>query len=206
MAHRDHWETIYQTRLASEVSWYQPEARISRDLIARVAPELGAAILDVGGGASTLVDGLLDTGYRHVTVLDLSCSALAAARRRLEGRAAQVCWIESDVLTAPLPPAAYDVWHDRAAFHFLTDPSDRARYVGKVREAIRPGGHVIVASFALDGPQRCSGLEVMRFSPIAMHAEFGEGFCLVDSVREDHHTPDGATQAFMYCLCRVDIA
>lgn len=203
MTLRDHWESVYRSKGATELSWYQPEAKVSLDLIRRVAPDLDAPILDVGGGASTLVDGLLGAGYRRVTVLDVSRSALAVAQQRVGERAAAVTWVESDVLTALLPAAAYAVWHDRAVFHFLTDASDRARYVAKVRDAIKPGGHVIVASFAPEGPTRCSGLEVVRYSPETMHAQFGEGFRLLDTVREEHHTPSGATQAFLYCLCRV---
>jgi ubiquinone/menaquinone biosynthesis C-methylase UbiE len=151
MTRRDHWEGIYRSKSASDVSWHQPEARISLDLIRRVAPELGAAIIDIGGGASTLVDGLLAAGYGQVTVLDLARSALAAAQQRLGERAAQVTWIESDVLTAPLPSAKYAVWHDRAVFHFMTDAGERAQYVAKTRDAVQPGGHVIVASFAPGG-------------------------------------------------------
>lgn len=203
MTQREHWEDIYRTQSDSEVSWYQSEAKVSLDLIRRVAPASESPIIDVGGGASTLVDGLLDAGYRRLTVLDLAGSALAVAKQRLGREAEQVEWIESDVLTAPFPSASYAVWHDRAVFHFLTDPSDRARYVAQVRNAVQPGGHAIVASFAPDGPTRCSGLEVVRYSPDTMHAEFGRSFQLLDSVREDHHTPSGVTQAFLYCLCRV---
>jgi len=164
---------------------------------------LDAPIIDVGGGASTLVDGLIEAGYREVTVLDIAGASLAIARNRLGKRAVDVAWAEANILTATLPWSRYAVWHDRAVFHFLTDPSDRARYVEKTRESVRPGGHVIVASFAPDGPTQCSGLEVMRYSPDTMHAQFGEGFRLIDSVREEHHTPSGTTQAFVYCLCRV---
>ena len=203
MTQREHWEDIYRTQSDSEVSWYQSEAKVSLDLIRRVAPASESPIIDVGGGASTLVDGLLDAGYRRLTVLDLAGSALAVAKQRLGREAEQVEWIESDVLTAPFPSASYAVWHDRAVFHFLTDPSDRAQYVAQVRNAVQPGGHAIVASFAPDGPTRCSGLEVVRYSPDTMHAEFGRSFQLLDSVREDHHTPSGVTQAFLYCLCRV---
>jgi SAM-dependent methyltransferase len=173
-------------------------------LIARVAPDFDAPIIDVGGGASTLVDGLLDTGYRDVTVLDLSDAALTAARVRIGSRASKVKWLEADVLAAPLAPSAYAVWHDRAVFHFLTDPRDRAAYVATAHAAVRPGGHVIVASFALDGPARCSGLDVVRYSPESMHSQFGPEFRLLASVRDEHHTPSGKTQAFVYCLCRVD--
>lgn len=203
MARREHWDHIYRSTTATDVSWYQPTPTVSLELIRRVAPDLDAPIIDVGGGASTLVDALLDAGHRDLTVLDLSGAALTVARGRLGARAAQVKWIESDVLTAPLPAAAYAVWHDRAVFHFLTDPLDRERYVAKTPEAVRPDGHVIVASFAPDGPARCSGLDVVRYSPETMHAQFGTGFRLLESVREEHHTPSGATQAFVYCLCRV---
>lgn len=203
MSQRDHWEGVYRGKQASEVSWYQPEAKVSLELIRKVAPDLNAEVIDVGGGASTLADGLLDAGYRHVTVLDIAGASLAIARNRLGERASNVAWVETDILTTGLPGGGYDVWHDRAVFHFLTDPADRARYVEKTRESVKPGGHVIVASFAPDGPTKCSGLEVVRYSPDTMHAQFGEGFRLLDSVREEHHTPSGTTQAFVYCLCRV---
>ncbi|MEO8561005.1 MAG: class I SAM-dependent methyltransferase [bacterium] len=206
MTHRAHWDRIYRQQPASDASWYQPEATVSLDLIRRATPDLHAAIIDVGGGASTLVDGLLEAGYRNVTVLDIAGAALAVARERLGDDAARVSWLDSDVLTAPLASAGYAVWHDRAVFHFLTDPKDRERYVAKVREAVGPGGHVIVASFALEGPDRCSGLDVVRYSPHAMHAQFGAGFRLLDSVHEEHHTPAGVAQAFVYCLCRVALA
>ncbi len=200
----EHWERIYRIKDPTQVSWYQPEPRLSLDLIRRAAPDPADAIIDVGGGASTLVDGLLDAGFLDVTVLDLAPSALAIARQRLGNRAARVTWLADGVLDAPLPAANYAVWHDRAVFHFLTDPDDRARYVAQARRAVQPGGYAIVASFGPDGPVRCSGLDVVRYSPDAMHAEFGAGFRLLDSAREDHRTPAGATQAFVYCLCRVE--
>jgi ubiquinone/menaquinone biosynthesis C-methylase UbiE len=188
------------------VSWYQPEATLSLDLIRRVAPNRATPVIDVGGGASTLVDGLLDGGYHSVTVLDVAPAALAQAGRRLGERAAGVSWLVADVLDAPLRDAAFGVWHDRAVFHFLTSPVDRERYVAQTRRAVRPGGHVIVASFSLEGPAKCSGLDVVRYSPESMHDEFGRGFRLLDSVEEDHHTPAGKIQAFVYCLCRVEPA
>lgn len=204
MNNREHWEAVYRGKPPTEVSWYQPEAVLSADLIRRAEKDLDAHIIDVGGGASTLVDGLLDSGYRAITVLDLAPAALELARRRLGPRANLVRWIADDVLTASLAPAEFAVWHDRAVFHFLTDAADRAKYVRQVRRTVRPGGHVIVASFAAEGPTRCSGLDVVRYTPDSMHAEFGAGFRLVDSTREEHHTPSGATQAFVYCLCRVE--
>ena len=204
MTQADHWEHIYRTKDPTQLSWYQPQAQLSLALIQRVAPNLEAPIIDVGGGASTLVDGLLDAGYRSVTVLDLAPSALAIARQRLGARAAKVAWIAGSILDVQLRASAYAVWHDRAVFHFLTHQRDRAGYVEQTRRAVRAGGHVIVASFGLDGPPECSGLDVARYSPEGIHVEFGKSFRLLDSVREDHHTPSGVTQAFVYCLCRVE--
>jgi SAM-dependent methyltransferase len=204
MNKEQHWDRVYRTKAASEVSWYQPEARLSLELIRRVAPELDAPIVDVGGGASTLVDGLLRGGYRDVTVMDLAPAALARAQERLGERASQARWMVADVLEAPLLPASCAVWHDRAVFHFLTDARDRARYVAQVQRVVRPGGYVIVASFGPEGPRRCSGLEVVRYDPNGLHAEFGSAFRLLDSTKEDHRTPAGAVQPFVYCLCRVE--
>jgi SAM-dependent methyltransferase len=201
---KSHWEGIYRTKLPTQVSWYQLHARRSLDLIRRVSPPPEGAIIDVGGGASTLIDDLLDTGYHDLTVLDLSAAALAVVRARLGTRANTVRWVEADLLSASLPKSGYSVWHDRAAFHFLTAPADRARYVAQVRQTVRPGGFVLVATFADDGPTRCSGLEVARYSPEALHSEFGAPFQLMASEREQHLTPAGVRQAFIYCLCRVD--
>lgn len=204
MDSKPYWEAIYGTKRAGEVSWFQPAARLSLELIQRVVPNRAAAILDVGGGASTLVDGLLGAGYYRVSVLDLSSAGLAQARQRLGPAAAQVMWQEADILEARLPRAAVDVWHDRAVFHFLTAAADRRRYVEQVRHAVRPGAHVLVATFAHDGPTRCSGLEVARYTPEALHGEFGEHFRLLSSTREDHVTPWGSHQPFVYCLCRYE--
>ncbi len=204
MDHKSHWEHIYGNKLPTQVSWYQAHAERSLSLIRRVSPPPNGPIIDVGGGASTLIDDLLDAGYRDLTVLDLSAAALAKARARLGTRADRVRWIEADILDAPLPNSGYAVWHDRAVFHFLTAPADRARYVAQVRRAIRSGGYVLVATFADDGPTRCSGLEVQRYSPDALHAEFGAPFRLMASEREEHVTPAGVHQAFIYCLCRID--
>jgi ubiquinone/menaquinone biosynthesis C-methylase UbiE len=197
-----HWETVYRTKRADEVSWFQREPAISLSLIRRAAPETSARIIDVGGGASRLVDALLGTGYSHLTVLDLSPTALAQARARLGDAAARVCWLEADVLNAKLPDAGFDLWHDRAVFHFLTSSSDRDAYLGQVRRAVRPGGHVLLATFAEDGPTTCSGLPVARYSTEALLNELGGAFQLVESIREQHVTPSGTRQSFVYCLCR----
>ena len=202
---KSHWEAIYGKKRPEEVSWYQPEATLSLELIRAVA-SLESAIVDVGGGASTLVDGLLRAGYRQLTILDLSVSAQNAAQRRLGASARMVSWREGDVLTTDLGVAPIDVWHDRAVFHFLTDVTDRERYIAQVRRAVRVGGHVLVATFAEDGPSRCSGLEVARYSPQGLHGAFGSDFRLIASRREEHLTPRGTRQAFTYCLCRFEPA
>ena len=198
---RSHWEQVYRTKGPDQVSWFQPEATLSLELIQLVAPARDTTIIDVGAGASMLVDGLLTAGYSRITVLDLSPAALAQAQQRLSSRTGAVVWQEADVLTADLDAGAFDVWHDRAVFHFLTGAADRVRYVAQVRQAVRPGGYVLVATFAEDGPLRCSGLSVARYSPDSLHGEFGSDFRLVESRREQHRTPGGAPQAFTYCLC-----
>ena len=198
--HQQHWEGVYSSKERDQVSWFQPHAASSLRLI-RNCTDQQAHVIDVGGGASTLVDGLLDAGYRHVTVLDLAESALAASRARLGERAQTVQWIAADITRASLPAAQYDVWHDRAVFHFLTDPADRARYVAQVLKSVKPGGHVIVATFGPDGPLQCSGLDVMRYAPDALHAEFGAPFRLLGHETEIHQTPAGKEQEFVYCYC-----
>jgi 2-polyprenyl-3-methyl-5-hydroxy-6-metoxy-1,4-benzoquinol methylase len=201
---RSHWESVYRTKAADQVSWYQPHLAQSMAFITAAAPDRGAAILDVGGGESTLVDDLLDDGYGNVTVLDISPHALEACRARLGERAALVRWIAADVTAADLPRHAFDVWHDRAVFHFLTDPAQRAAYVRQVTHAVKPGGHVIVATFAPDGPGKCSGLPVAQYDAASLHDAFGDGFRLVQAAREVHHTPGGREQPFTWCFCRLD--
>ncbi len=197
---RQHWESVYRSKAADQVGWFQPRAASSLRLIERSAgPD--AQVIDVGGGASVLVDDLLDAGYRHVTVLDLAESALAVSRARLGERARAVEWIAGDITRVDLPAARYDVWHDRAVFHFLTDPADRARYVAQVLRAVKPGGHVIVATFGPGGPLQCSGLDVVRYDPDALHAQFGASFRLLGHETEIHHTPAGKDQEFVYCYC-----
>jgi SAM-dependent methyltransferase len=195
-----HWESVYRDKAVDEVSWFQQHAASSLRLIQDSA-DTNAYIIDVGGGASVLVDGLLDAGYRHLTVLDLAESALEASRARLGERAKSVQWIAADITKAALPTARYDVWHDRAVFHFLTNPADRARYVAQVLKSVKPGGRVIVAAFSPGGPLQCSGLDVVRYAPDALHAEFGAPFQLIKHETEIHHTPAGKEQEFVYCYC-----
>lgn len=202
MSAKSHWEHVYQTRATDVVGWYQSEARTSRALIRAVAPDPGAAIVDIGGGASVLVAELLAEGYRHLTVLDLSGAALEKARERIGARASAIVWQEADVLEYPLPGAAYDVWHDRAVFHFLTDADQRARYVRQMQQALRPGGHVVIGTFAMDGPEECSGLPVCRHSPDSLQEAFGRDFVRVASQQEVHVTPGETKQAFNWCVFR----
>jgi SAM-dependent methyltransferase len=198
---RQHWETVYRSKAAGDVSWFQPHAASSLRLIGGCA-DRDAHIIDVGGGASVLVDDLLNAGYRNLSVLDLAESALAASRARLGARAQSVQWIAGDITRAELPAARYGVWHDRAVFHFLTDPADRAHYVEQVLKSVKPGGHVIIAAFGPGGPLQCSGLDVMRYAPEALHAEFGAPFRLLRHETEIHQTPSGQEQEFVYCYCR----
>lgn len=199
---KEHWEKVYSTKAADEVSWFQEHAALSLRLIREAGVPKDAAIIDVGGGASTLVDDLLDSGYRNLSVLDLSAHALDAAKARLGARAAQVRWLEANILEAELAPQTYDVWHDRAVFHFLTNAEERHAYVQAVLRAVRPGGLVIVATFAEDGPEKCSGLPVMRYDADHLHAEFGAPFVMLGHEQEAHHTPSGGEQKFVYCFCR----
>ncbi|HEX9162717.1 MAG TPA: class I SAM-dependent methyltransferase [Thermoanaerobaculia bacterium] len=198
---KSHWESIYGTKAATEVSWYQREATVSLQLIRQVATNGSAVILDVGGGASTLVDSLLALRYSNVAVLDIAANALASSRARLGAGAKRVRWIAGDVLSLDLRDHSVDVWHDRAVFHFLLSPEDRRRYVSKVRRALRPNGHVIIATFAEDGPTKCSGLPVARYDARQLHGEFGDDFRLLTTIREEHTTPAGGRQSFRYCLC-----
>lgn len=202
MQSKDHWENVYTTKATDAVSWFQPHAEVSLELIKATGSGRDAAIIDVGGGASTLVDDLLAQGYTDLTVLDLSAAALAAARSRLGSSASRVRWIAADITRAELPANRYDIWHDRAVFHFLTTAEEREAYVQTVFRAVKPGGHVIVATFAEDGPEQCSGLPVMRYRPDQLHAEFGEAFFLLKHEKEAHHTPAGKVQQFVYCYCR----
>ena len=202
MDSKTHWETVYSSKSTEAVSWFQPHADLSLNLIKATGAGRGAAIIDVGGGASTLVDDLVAEGYADLTVLDLSAAALKAARKRLGAEADRVCWLEADITKAALPASRYDIWHDRAVFHFLTAPADRAAYVRTVLRAVKPGGHVIVATFAEDGPLQCSGLPVMRYRADELHDQFGAAFTLLQHQKEEHHTPFGTVQQFVYCYCR----
>ncbi|MBZ0091789.1 MAG: class I SAM-dependent methyltransferase [Sulfuricellaceae bacterium] len=201
---KSHWEKVYQTKDSTEVSWYRNHLDTSLAFIEQTGISRDARIIDVGGGASTLVDDLLAQGYANVSVLDISAAALATAKARLGAQGEKVQWLEADITRAELPHHYYDVWHDRAVFHFLTGADDRQHYVERVLHAVKPGGHIIMACFGPDGPLQCSGLDTVRYSPDRLHGEFGAPFRLVNSASEDHRTPFGKEQQFVYCYCRVE--
>jgi len=199
-----HWEKIYAQKAPDEVSWYRPHLETSLALIERAAAGYSASIIDIGGGESTLVDDLLARGYTDVTVLDISQTAIDATRQRLREASEIVHWRVGDITNIELEPVTYDIWHDRAVFHFLTTAHDRVAYVRQAARAVRAGGHVIVSSFGPDGPTTCSGLEVARYDAESLHEEFGPRFRLIASSKELHETPFGTTQQFLYCYCVLE--
>jgi SAM-dependent methyltransferase len=200
-----HWENVYTTKSEKELSWFQENPAPSLELMALAGLSADAAIIDIGGGASRFVDALVERKIRQITVLDLSAAALDAAKQRLKQRlgdgGADVEWVVADVTTWE-PSETYDLWHDRAAFHFLTEASDRAAYVRQLKKAVRSGGYAIIGTFAPDGPERCSGLPIMRYDAGILGPILGAEFRLIDSRRHDHITPWGAMQRFQFSTFR----
>lgn len=197
VAKQAHWQNVYQNRDERDVSWFEESPAISLELIQATGVGVAGPIIDIGGGASRLVDALMREGFRAITVLDLSEKALAASRQRLGAQAAQISWIVADVTTWQ-PTETFDVWHDRAAFHFLTDPADGAAYAARVQKAVRPGGNVIIGTFALDGPERCSGLPVTRHDAASIGQVLEKSFKFIETRRHDHETPRGDIQRFQF--------
>lgn len=197
MDRKHHWEKVYRDRPAAETSWHQAAPRLSLSMIGRAGIKAEDALIDIGGGASLLVDHLLDRGFSRVSVLDLSGAALQQARQRLGERARRVDWIEADVCDF-CPDTVYRLWHDRAAFHFLTAAGDREKYVRNLRRALAPGGQAVIATFAPAGPPKCSGLDIVRYDSEGLMAELGPGFRLEEQAGEIHLTPAGREQAFNY--------
>jgi trans-aconitate methyltransferase len=196
-----HWQKAYKEKGERQVSWFQEKPAISLELIHGVGAKPNSAIIDIGGGASRLVDILVSEGYRDLTVLDLSDDAIAITRSRLAERAVLVKWIVTDV-TEWEPSRQYDLWHDRAAFHFLTEAADRAAYLDRLVQAIRRGGHAIIGTFAIDGPERCSGSPVMRYDATLLSAALGPAFALIGTRHHDHTTPTGGLQRFLFSVFR----
>ncbi|TAM63691.1 MAG: class I SAM-dependent methyltransferase [Rhodanobacter sp.] len=203
MVSRQHWETVYRTRAVDAVSWYRPHLDTSLAMIERAVPDRDACIIDIGGGEATLVDDLLARGYRQLSVLDISPAAIEVARKRLGAAAAQVTWLADDILQVALPAQRFDLWHDRALFHFLTGAEQRARYVEQLARALKPGGHAIIATFGPQGPGQCSGLDTVRYDAASLQRELGPRFEVIEHTTELHRTPFDTTQQFVYSHCRL---
>jgi 2-polyprenyl-3-methyl-5-hydroxy-6-metoxy-1,4-benzoquinol methylase len=195
---KSHWEQVYQTKSLTDVSWYQTLPSLSLKLIASTGIQKGDGIIDVGGGASVLVDCLLNAGYQNVAILDISAAAIQHAKDRLGQQASAAEWHEADITTFR-SPRRFAVWHDRAVFHFLTNSADRRNYVGVLKETLIPNGHLIIATFAATGPLKCSGLDVMRYDAKLLCAEIGDEFALLETHDETHTTPWDTEQKFIYC-------
>ncbi|RUO61395.1 class I SAM-dependent methyltransferase [Pseudidiomarina marina] len=198
----NHWEDVYKTKAVDRVSWYQSRAETSLRLITDTGMSHEAAIIDVGSGASRLIDNLLAAGFANITALDLSASALATSKKRLKAKAENVTWLVGDVLTTAFAKAQFSIWHDRAVFHFLMTPEQQQSYVTQAAKALEQGGYAIIATFAEDGPEKCSGLPVQRYSAQQLAEVFAEHFTLVHTEREIHKTPNGSEQKFNYCVLR----
>ena len=194
-----HWDYVYQTKSPDQTSWYQPHLQTSLDWISTAVSDRSASIIDVGGGESTLADDLLALGYLNVTVLDIAEAAIAKSRHRLGSAADAINWLVADITTATLPPRTYDLWHDRAVFHFLTDPAQRRSYARQLASSLRPAGHAVIACFGPGGPQKCSGLATTRYDSDSLLHELGSDFRIARSALVDHQTPFGTTQQFLYC-------
>ncbi len=201
MSRQAHWETVYSQKHEDELSWHQPSPAASLELLDHVGLHADASVADIGAGTSRLVDSLLARGLGDITLLDMSGAALDATRARLGAAGASVSWTVADV-TRWQPARRFDFWHDRAVFHFLTAPEDRAAYIARLRDSLKTGGHAVIATFALDGPEKCSGLPVMRYAPQTLAETLGAGVDLIAERRHLHQTPWGSTQAFQYSLFR----
>jgi len=198
---RSHWQTVYLTKGEQQVSWSQADPQPSLRLIESVATSREASIVDVGGGASRLVDALLQSGFHALTVLDLSAAALASARERIGAAGDAVCWVAGDA-TVWQPQQAFDIWHDRAAFHFLVAEMDRTAYLDRLHRGVRAGGNAVIGTFALDGPEKCSGLPVQRYDSATLSQTIGPAFELIAELPHQHVTPWGATQSFQFSVLR----
>ncbi len=198
-----HWDKVYSTKPAQAVSWFAPHLETSLKLIHEASTRKDTAIIDIGGGESTLVDDLFSKGYRNLSILDISQKAIDVAKERMGQNASAIQWHCADITQACLPEAYFDIWHDRAVFHFLTKSSDRAQYIEQVRRSLKHGGYVIMATFGPEGPTQCSDLDVERYDTQELHDQFGDSFELLQSSTEMHQTPMGTSQQFLYCFCKM---
>jgi 2-polyprenyl-3-methyl-5-hydroxy-6-metoxy-1,4-benzoquinol methylase len=206
MNSKSHWQNIYTQKDSTQLSWFQEHAEMSLHVIKKNVHDKNAQLIDIGAGASTLVDDLLQSGYRNIDVLDISSEALQISQQRIETLQtdAKINWIQSNILEADFPHHHYDMWHDRAVFHFLTRQQDRQQYIQKLMHALKPNGKVIISTFGPDGPLECSGLPIVRYSHNSLHNEFGLAFELLEHGEEEHQTPSGSIQKFIYCYCKLN--
>jgi SAM-dependent methyltransferase len=202
MSQKDHWEQVYSTKPTEKLGWYEPHLQTSLSWIKGLSFAVDAPIIDVGGGASTLIDDLLDAGYRSITVLDISEKALSSAKARLGKKVGLVTWLDGDITSVDLPTHSYELWHDRAAFHFLTMLEQQRKYRDNLLKALKPGGHLIIGTFAPEAPPKCSGLPVQRYSPEQLENTLGGEFELKRHHKELHITPGGVEQMYLYCHFR----
>lgn len=201
---KEHWETVYNSKLAKDLSWYAPHLETSLNRIHQASLDKSSAIIDIGGGESTLVDDLISEGYRNISVLDISQRAIDVAMNRLGKSADKVHWYCADITQVTLPQNYFDIWHDRAAFHFLTEQADRLKYMEQVKSSLKQGGHMIMATFGIEGPEKCSGLDVVRYNSESLHDLLGSAFKLIQSSTEFHQTPAEINQQFQYSLWRLE--
>jgi SAM-dependent methyltransferase len=199
MSQKKHWEQVYSSKQTEKLGWYEPHLQISLNWIKKLGLTVDAQIIDVGGGASTLVDDLLDAGYRTITVLDISEKALSSIKARLGKKAELVTWLDGDITSVDLPTHCFELWHDRAVFHFLTVQEQQRKYRNNLIEALKPGGHLIIGTFAPEAPSMCSGLPVQRYSPEQLENVLGGDFKLMRHHKELHITPGGVEQMYLYC-------
>ena len=197
---KDHWNNIYASKATDAVSWYQNVPAVSLDIINSLPLEKSSPIIDIGGGASNLVDHLVKLGFSNLSLLDISESALSLSQKRLGDAGNSVHWIASDITQVHFKPKRFKLWHDRAVFHFLTKAEDRQAYIDRLQHSLQAEGFALIATFALDGPEKCSGLKIVRYSPESLSKALGDKFELVKSMKENHQTPAGNQQAFVYCL------
>ncbi len=193
-----HWQKVYTTKAVNQVGWYRPHLDTSLALIKELPLPKNAAIIDVGGGASTLVDDLLQEGFQNITVLDIAPAAIETAKQRLKEKSLQVRWLVADVLSVSLPEHYYHLWHDRAVLHFFTEKSQQQRYLSQLKRALKIGGYCIIGVFSLEAPPKCSGLPVQRYSIETLQTLLGKDFSLIRSATEDHYTPSGTYQPYVY--------
>jgi 2-polyprenyl-3-methyl-5-hydroxy-6-metoxy-1,4-benzoquinol methylase len=199
MERKSHWENVYRDSEPTKLGWYRQHLEGSLELIDQTGVTQSAQIIDVGGGCSTLVDDLLDLGFKNISILDISSRAIQVAKERLSNKGNAITWIEADITQVSLPGFYYDLWHDRAVFHFLNGPEDRKAYVTAAEQSIKPGGHMIIATFSLAAPPRCSGLDVIRHSTESLYNEFRKSFLMIHSFEQEHITPSGVRQQYIYC-------